>query len=276
MTLVCLLLGAAFGQSVKDLSVMAGKSMIIDSPVNIERVAIADDAVAATTVTNPRELVVNGKVPGQTSLIVWQQGGARMMFDLTVLANPSKAQEVGKQTEPETPRRAGGAEQKGRILILEGDGVRNSISSKGAISPVVQVLNSQGRPVADADVTFAAPPTGPGGQFGMAPIVKTKTDRSGQATARFTPNDLPGRFAIQVKATWGTGTAEAAIIQHNDANLAMPAMQGARRPWYRDWRVWAAAGGAAGVSAWLIQRNGGGGQPMITIIPSPVTIGGSR
>jgi len=278
--MACLLLEAAFGQSAKDLAVIAGKSMIIDSPVNIERISMADENVAAAQVTNPRELVVNGKIPGQTSLIVWQQGGTRLLFDLTVLPNPAKPQVLpegaSRPVEKEFQVQSPNAIRKGRILILEGDGVQNSISSKTAISPVVQVLNEQGRPVANAEVVFVAPPTGPGGQFGMAPMAKTRTDRTGQATARFTPNEVSGRFAIQVKATWETGTAEASVVQYNDANLSMPALRVAKRPWYRDWRVWAAAGGAAGIGTWLGQRNGGGGKSVITIIPSPVGIGGGR
>lgn len=177
--------------------------------------------------------------------------------------------------QPNTQPGAVSAGVAGKILILEGQGVHNSISSKAAISPVIQLLTLDGRPIPNADVVFQAPATGPGGQFGMAPIAATKTDRVGQATARFTPNTLPGRFAIQVKAKWNGGAADAAIVQFNDANLSEPVMQLAKRPWYKDWRVWAAAGGAAGVSTWLVQRNGSGGQ-VITIIPSPVGIGGGR
>lgn len=184
----------------------------------------------------------------------------------------------GPNSDSRPTASAGGSAQNptaGRLLILEGQGVHNSISSKTAISPVVQLLSGDGHPIAEAEVVFQAPATGPGGQFGLGPIATTKTDRVGQATARFTPNTQPGRFAIQVKAKWPGGTAEATIVQYNDANLGEPAARISRRPWYRDWRVWAAAGGAAGVSTWLVQRNGNG-QPMITIIPSPVGIGGAR
>ncbi len=32
----------------------------------------------------PKEVLINGKAPGETSLIVWQQNGARLIYDLTV------------------------------------------------------------------------------------------------------------------------------------------------------------------------------------------------
>lgn len=185
-----------------------------------------------------------------------------------------EATQARMKGQPQLPQVSVGA--AGRMLILEGQGVHNSITSKTAISPVVQLLTLDGRPIANAEVVFQAPATGPGGSFGMAPIATTKTDRVGQATARFTPNAVPGRFAIQVKAKWEGGAVEASIVQFNDANLTEPVMRLDKRPWYRDWRVWAAAGGAAGVSTWLVRRNGSGGQSVITITPSPVGIGGGR
>ena len=69
----CLLLQTAYGQSAKELSVLVGKSLVVDSPVNIQRVSLADGGVAEALVTSPRELLIHGKAPGQTSLIVWQQ-----------------------------------------------------------------------------------------------------------------------------------------------------------------------------------------------------------
>ena len=105
--MACLLMQAAFGQSAKELSVLTGKSLIVDSPVNIQRVALADGTIAEALVTSPRELLLHGKTPGQTSLIVWQQGGTRLLFDLTVLPNNSKMQEmqegIRRQLEKEIP-----------------------------------------------------------------------------------------------------------------------------------------------------------------------------
>lgn len=103
----CLLMQAAFSQNTRELSVLTGKSLIVDSPVNIQRVSLADGAIAEALVTSPRELLLHGKVPGQTTLIVWQQGGTRLLFDLTVLPNTSKTQEqvdgVRRQLEREIP-----------------------------------------------------------------------------------------------------------------------------------------------------------------------------
>src|SRR5690349_2760683 len=56
----------------RDLFVTVGKSLIVDSPVNIQRVSVANADLAEAVAVNPREVLVNGKAPGETSLIVWQ------------------------------------------------------------------------------------------------------------------------------------------------------------------------------------------------------------
>ena len=73
----------------RDLFVTVSKSVLVDSPVNIERVSVANGELAEAVATTAREVLVSGKVPGETSLIIWQQGGNRLFFDLTVRANPS-------------------------------------------------------------------------------------------------------------------------------------------------------------------------------------------
>ena len=73
----------------RDLFVTTGKSLVVDSPVTIQRVAVADSALAEAIAVTPREVLVNGKAPGETSLIIWQQGGNRLIFDLNVRSNTS-------------------------------------------------------------------------------------------------------------------------------------------------------------------------------------------
>jgi pilus assembly protein CpaC len=68
----------------RDLVVSAGKSLVIDSPVDVKRVSVSNPAIAEAVGITPKEVLINGQAPGQTSLIVWQDGGNRMLFDVTV------------------------------------------------------------------------------------------------------------------------------------------------------------------------------------------------
>jgi pilus assembly protein CpaC len=71
------------------LTVTVGKSLIIDSSVNIQRVSVANGELVEAVAVNPREVLINGKGQGQTSLIVWQDNGNRLLYDLDVHPNPA-------------------------------------------------------------------------------------------------------------------------------------------------------------------------------------------
>src|ERR1051325_907017 len=83
----------------RELTVTVGKSLLVDSPVNVSRIAVGNGDVAEATATSPREGLVNGKAPGETSLIVWQQSGNRLIFDLTVLKSTTKFEIVRRQVK---------------------------------------------------------------------------------------------------------------------------------------------------------------------------------
>jgi pilus assembly protein CpaC len=68
----------------------AGKSVVIDTPGDVERVAVAtEDTVEAVAITQ-REIVLNGKIPGETTVIVWQRGGGRTSYNVLVEPSPLK------------------------------------------------------------------------------------------------------------------------------------------------------------------------------------------
>ena len=48
------------------LVVTVGKSLSIDSPVTIKRVAIANTTLAETVMIGPREILINGLAAGET------------------------------------------------------------------------------------------------------------------------------------------------------------------------------------------------------------------
>ena len=65
-----------------------GKSLIIDSPLKIEKISVANGELVEAVAINPQEVLINGKNPGETSLIVWQHGGRRLVYDLVVRVSP--------------------------------------------------------------------------------------------------------------------------------------------------------------------------------------------
>jgi pilus assembly protein CpaC len=88
-------------QAARDLFVTVGKSLVVDSPVNIQRVSVGNGELAEALAVNPREVLVNGKGVGETSIIIWQQGGNRLFFDLTVRPSGSKLSAIQQQLDRE-------------------------------------------------------------------------------------------------------------------------------------------------------------------------------
>lgn len=74
-------------ESPNDLSVTVGKSALVTSDKQIERVAVGYGDIADASAVGPNEVIVNGIARGSTSLIVFQQGGGRLFFDVNVHPN---------------------------------------------------------------------------------------------------------------------------------------------------------------------------------------------
>jgi pilus assembly protein CpaC len=85
------------------LTVTVGKSLIIDSAVNIQRVSVANGELVEAVAVDPREVLINGKGPGETSLVVWQQNGNRLLYDLTIRPSPARLEAVRQQISREFP-----------------------------------------------------------------------------------------------------------------------------------------------------------------------------
>jgi len=90
-----------------DLVLTVGKSLIVDSSSPIERIAVGFGDMAEATAIGPREVLLSGKTPGVTSLVIWQEGGVRRLFDVTVVASKtisdSRVEGIGAQLERELP-----------------------------------------------------------------------------------------------------------------------------------------------------------------------------
>jgi pilus assembly protein CpaC len=80
----------------QSLVVTAGKSLIIDSPTPIVRVSIGNAEIAEALAVTPREVLVNAKARGETTLIIWQKDGKRFAFDLAVRPNTAKVDAINR------------------------------------------------------------------------------------------------------------------------------------------------------------------------------------
>ena len=124
------------------LMVTVGKSMIIDSPVNIQRISVANGDLVEAVAVNPKEVLINGKQAGDTSLIVWQQGGNRLLYDLTVRMSTNKLDAVRQQLARDFP-----ADEINVTYENETPFVRGVVKDVTAAERVIAIASTLGKPV---------------------------------------------------------------------------------------------------------------------------------
>jgi pilus assembly protein CpaC len=106
-------------QTGRELILTVGKSLVVNSAANIERIAVGFGDIAEARAVGPREILLDGKAPGETSLIIWQEGGNKLFFDVVVRPNATPA-----RTKLETLRRRIEEEiQQPVDVSIEGDNV---------------------------------------------------------------------------------------------------------------------------------------------------------
>lgn len=120
-----------------ELLITAGKSVVVTSDRPIERVAVGVGEIAEAAAVGPREVLVHGKTPGETTLIVWQEGGGKLYFDVVVRASRMLAEDrlsgIRAQVEREVPGQNLDITVEGDAVFLRGR-VRDLATAERAAS----------------------------------------------------------------------------------------------------------------------------------------------
>ena len=129
-----------------DLVVAAGKAVLVDCAQPIERIAVGSVDVAEATAVSPTEIMLNGKTPGETSLIVWQQGGERQFFNVLVHASSftvdDRLDSLRRELRTELPGQTLRISSENGLIFLRGT-VKDLTSSERA----VQIASTAGKVV---------------------------------------------------------------------------------------------------------------------------------
>jgi len=200
----------------RDLNVTVGKSVLVDSPATIERVSVTNGAIAEAVAISPNEVMVNGLAQGQTSLIIWQQGGNRLIFDLNVLRSEAPLEAARMELAREIGDEKVQMDVEGGSVFLRGV-VTNLIEADRAVA----IASTVGKPVnllrvsvppTDAQillkVRFADVDRSAEQQLGIN-FFSTGGTQGTVATGQFSPPSV----------TPGTGGAPAAVSLSNALNI---------------------------------------------------------
>ena len=114
----------AHQDSANELSVAVGKSVLVDCARPVSRVAVGLGDVAEADAISPTEIMVNGKAPGETSLIIWDTSGGRQFFNVSVRASATAANEnleaVRRELRSEFPGQTLKVNAEGATVFLRG------------------------------------------------------------------------------------------------------------------------------------------------------------
>jgi pilus assembly protein CpaC len=145
--------------STNEVAVAVGKTLLIDTARPISRVAIGLGEVAEATAVTPTEIMVNGKAPGETSLIIWDNRGGRQFFNITV--RPSSAvttdnlDSIRRELSLELPGQPLKVTSENNMVFLRG-----TVKNLGSSTRAVQIASSGGGKVVNllnVDVPDADP-----------------------------------------------------------------------------------------------------------------------
>ena len=147
--------GAASNDSTNDLSVTVGKTVLVDCAQPISRVAIGLGDIAQASAITPTEIMVNGKTPGETSLIIWDIHGGRQFFNVTVrpmaTLSSDNLDSVRRELRMELPGQTIKVSYDNNSIFLRGD-VKDLTSSERA----VKIASTAGKVVNLLDVDVPA------------------------------------------------------------------------------------------------------------------------
>ena len=190
--------------STNEVAVAVGKTLLIDTARPIARVAVGLGDVAEASAVSPTEIIVNGRAPGETSLIIWDRRGGRQFFNITV--RPSSAvttdnlDAIRRELIMELPGQSLKVTSENNMVFLRGT-VKDLTASGRAVQiastggKVVNLLNVN-VPASDPQillkVRFAAVDRSKERQFGINFFSSGFGNViAGVNTGQFTPPTLP-------------------------------------------------------------------------------------
>jgi pilus assembly protein CpaC len=196
-------------QSARELVLTVGKSLIVNSGANIERVAVGFGDFAEARAIGPREVLLDGKAAGETSLIIWQEGGNKLFFDVMVRPNTTnvrtRIETLRRQIQEQLPGQNITANLENDSIFLSGTAkdmisVDRAAAISGAVGKVVNLLYVE-VPPADSQillkVQFATVNRNNTSELGLNLISTGATNTIGRATT--------GQFSPPTLSTPGAG-----------------------------------------------------------------------
>ena len=158
-------------EAAAQLRVPVGKSLVINSEENLQRVSVTDAAIASAIIVAPKQVLIHGMTPGSITLILWDDQDRTRSFNLTVEVDVNTLSQTLAQVFPGENIRVG---QTGGAVVLSGNVSSKDIGDRAAAfaasqskSVVNLLVPTEGHQVIMLQVRFAEVDRAALSQLGM-------------------------------------------------------------------------------------------------------------
>jgi pilus assembly protein CpaC len=142
--------------STNDLSLAVGKSVVLDLARPVTRIVVGAGGYAEAQAVSPTQILLNGKAPGETSLIIWDQNGGRQFFNVSVRPSSFAANDVldglRRELRAELPGQNVRVSQDNGVIFLRG-----TVSNLNNSDRAVMIASTAGKVVNLLNVNVPAP-----------------------------------------------------------------------------------------------------------------------
>jgi len=114
-------------EGAETLHVLVGRSLVVSSPARIKRISVADPSVIDALAVSPTQILINGKIPGAVSLVLWDETGQSQEFDIYVDLDVRGLADQIREAFPDQPVRV---EAQKDVVVLSGAVTSKEIADK--------------------------------------------------------------------------------------------------------------------------------------------------
>ena len=116
----------------RDLTLMAGRGELLQFQNDVLRLAVAEPKIADAVVVSPREVMVNAKGPGNTTLVIWETGAAPVRYNIRVISDVTDLENLRREIRQQLPGSSISATGNDQHLVLTGTAKDAAQSKKAA------------------------------------------------------------------------------------------------------------------------------------------------
>jgi pilus assembly protein CpaC len=126
----------------RDLTLVAGKGELLQFTREVQKVVVSEPKTADALVVSPQEVMVNGKAPGKTTVMIWEAGSPPLRYDVNVVADTSEWDAFKRQLRDAAPGSSVDASGSGETIVLTG-----SVSDPAAAQRLAALASTRAKNV---------------------------------------------------------------------------------------------------------------------------------